>query len=145
MTNFHSLSLELRNIIYDYTLQDNHDFFFDGVPALFKVCPHITKELYSYRKIITTVSINSSSPGSIENEDLYRATIIKFNQKINTKGLVVKFVILRPLRRMNGDPVGILKALDTGFAAVNVRLFAMELRLSMGVETEVYKESHELN
>lgn len=141
MTNFRSLPLELRSIIYEYALQDNHDFFTDGVPALFKVCPHITREIYSYRKIVTTVSISSNTPGLIEKEDLHRAIITKFNQKQNTKGLLVKFVILKPSRRMDRLTAVILEALDGGYAALGVRLFATELRMLMGVETEVYKES----
>lgn len=142
MTNFHSLPLELRNIVYDYALQDDHDFFADGVPALFKVCPHITSEIYSYRKTVTTVSISPDTSGLIENEDLYRAAIAKFKQKQNTKGLVVKFVVLRPSRKVDDlSAAGILETINAGFTGINVRLFAFELRVLMKVETEVHKES----
>ncbi|KAG9737357.1 hypothetical protein KCU73_g10018, partial [Aureobasidium melanogenum] len=96
MTSFHSLPLELRSMVYDYALEQDHDFFADGVPALFKVCPHITKEIYSYRKTITTVCIDTKTPWPLENKDQQWYKITSFNQKQQTKGLVVRFIYLKP-------------------------------------------------
>ncbi|CAD0094536.1 unnamed protein product [Aureobasidium mustum] len=147
MTSFYSLPIELRNAVYDYALQDDHDFFADGVPALFKVCPEITQEIYSYRKTITTISINVDTPGDIEDEDLHRAMITKFKQKQNTKGLVVKFIILqrRSSQRMHDPYASIFETLSDGFTGVNVRLHATMLRLALNVETEVHKEAGQLS
>ncbi|KAG9584036.1 hypothetical protein KCU78_g14049, partial [Aureobasidium melanogenum] len=108
-------------MIYDYALKEDHDVFADGAPALFKVCPNITKEIYSYRKIITTMSVDPDTRGLIENEDLHQAIISKFKQKQNAKGLVVKFISLqrRSSRKMYDLSAGIFEAMSDGFTALN--------------------------
>ncbi|KAG9661835.1 hypothetical protein KCU95_g19332, partial [Aureobasidium melanogenum] len=143
MTTFHSLPLELRSMIYDHALHEDHDFFANGVPALFKVCPNITREIYSYRKTITTVCISPDTTGSLENEDLHQVKITKFKQKQNAKGLIVKFIILkrRSSRRMHDLSAGIFETMSDGFTAINVRIYAAGLSLAMNVETQVHKES----
>lgn len=40
-------------MIYDYALEDDHDILANGLPTLLKVCPQITREMYSYRDIVT--------------------------------------------------------------------------------------------
>lgn len=101
MTSFRSLPLELRNMIYDYALDDEHDIFADGLPALLKVCPEITREVYSYRNIVTTVIITNETPEPYEESakpmlSRYVDTIAKFNQKRCVKELVVRF---KPMAR----------------------------------------------
>lgn len=62
MATFLSLPLELRNQIYDYALSDGHDIITDGMPALYKIHPAITRELYSYRDLIITIPITQELP-----------------------------------------------------------------------------------
>lgn len=64
MATFTSLPLELRNQIYDYVLSDGHDILTDGMPALYKVHPDMTRELYSYRDFMIRVPITQESPFS---------------------------------------------------------------------------------
>ncbi|CAD0107618.1 unnamed protein product [Aureobasidium uvarum] len=61
MANFNSLPLEVRNMIYGYTLDPTHDIFTNGSPALLKVHPQITREICSYRIITTTIPIYTSN------------------------------------------------------------------------------------
>jgi hypothetical protein len=101
MTSFRSLPLELRNIIYDYALEDDHDIFTDGLPTLFSVCPHITREIYSYRSIVTTVVITNETPEPYEESaksmlSRYVDAIAEFTQKSCIKELVVRF---KPMAR----------------------------------------------
>ncbi|KAI5256791.1 hypothetical protein E4T42_01486 [Aureobasidium subglaciale] len=56
-TGFLTLPLEIRNKIYDYALEEEHDYFVKGVPALLKISPSLTREIYYYRKIVTTLPI----------------------------------------------------------------------------------------
>ena len=56
-TGFRSLPLEVRNMIYDHALEDDYDIFTKGVQAILKVCPEITREIYSYRRIYTTIIV----------------------------------------------------------------------------------------
>ncbi|KAI5197725.1 hypothetical protein E4T39_07142 [Aureobasidium subglaciale] len=101
-TGFRSLALEIRNMIYEYALEEDHDFFIDGVPALLKVCPQITREIYSYRKIVTTLCITDKHPRPLYKQPFPTEVlptrafgmITKFNQVENRRGLIVK---LKPL------------------------------------------------
>ncbi|KAG9525686.1 hypothetical protein KCV07_g1051, partial [Aureobasidium melanogenum] len=143
MTSFHSLPLELRSMVYDYALEEDHDFFADGVPALFKVCPHITKEIYSYRKTITTVCIDTKTPWPLENKDQQWYKITSFNQKQQTKGLVVRFIYLRPCEQQVWSPglpgliASMRETLRDGHTAMRVMFYAMRLEFALEVETEV--------
>ncbi|KER00572.1 hypothetical protein AUEXF2481DRAFT_24884 [Aureobasidium subglaciale EXF-2481] len=56
-TGFLTLPLEIRNKIYDYALEEEHDYFVKGVQALLKISPSLTREIYYYRKIVTTLPI----------------------------------------------------------------------------------------
>lgn len=60
-TSLFSLPLELRNQIYDYTLSDGHDIVHDGISALYKTHPAITRELYSYRDFPIRIPITQES------------------------------------------------------------------------------------
>ncbi|THY44327.1 hypothetical protein D6C99_06802 [Aureobasidium pullulans] len=44
-------------MIYDHALEDDYDIFAKGVQAILKVCPEITREIYSYRRIYTTIIV----------------------------------------------------------------------------------------
>ncbi|KAI5242220.1 hypothetical protein E4T43_04968 [Aureobasidium subglaciale] len=98
-TGFKSLALEIRNVIYEYALEEDHDIFVHGVPALLKVCPQITREIYSYRKIITTLCITNNHPRPIYQQPFPTEVlstrgfnmITKFNRTEDKKGLIVKF------------------------------------------------------
>ena len=142
----YSLPLELRNAVYDYALQDDHDFFADGVPALFKVCPEITREIYSYRKIITTTIINAHTPGPLETKDQNWDKITKFKQKKNTKGLVVKFRYLELCEQRvlsSGLPdfiASIRSIMKNGCMVIKLQLYAMLLISALDVEAEVIDE-----
>lgn len=123
MTSFRSLPLELRNIIYDYALEDDHDIFTDGLPTLFSVCPHITGEIYSYRSIVTTVVITNETPEPYEESakpmlSRYVDAIAEFTQKSCIKELVVRF---KPVARPT------TAAPDTDTIADHVRVMATRL------------------
>lgn len=82
-------------MIYDFALQDDHDIIANGVPALLKVCPQITREIYSYRDIVTTVVITNETPKTYEESGKsilarYFDAITKFAQIEDTKGLVIR-------------------------------------------------------
>lgn len=86
-------------MIYDYALDDNHDIFADGLPALLKVCPQITREIYSYRDIVTTVIVTKETLAMTEEAgeallSRYINIITKFDQTKNTKKLVVRIRLL---------------------------------------------------
>lgn len=149
MTTFHSLALELRSMIYDYALHEEHDYLTNGVPALFKVCPNITKEIYSYRKTVTTMSITASTPWLPENENQHWDKIARFKRKQQTKGLVVKFRCRKP-REQQVPPPGlpgfiacIRETLRGGHTVLRVVFYAMRLALALDVETEVIDEDCE--
>lgn len=150
MATFHSLPLELRSMIYDYALHEDHDYLTNGVPALFKVCPNITKEIYSYRKTITTMSITAAAPWPpLESEDQHFGKITRFKQKQQTKGLVVKFRYLKSREQQvpsSGLPsfiASIRETLEGGHTVLRVVFYAMRLRLALNVETEVVDEDCE--
>ncbi|KAI4732288.1 hypothetical protein E4T50_17128 [Aureobasidium sp. EXF-12298] len=146
MTSFHSLPLELQSMIYDYALEEDHDFFADGVPALFKVCPNITKEIYSYRKTITTTNIDIKTPWPLENKDQQWCKITRFNQKQQIKGLVVRFRYLKPCEQQVWSPglpglIGSMReTLRDGRTAMRVMFYAIRLGIALDVETEVIDE-----
>ncbi|KAI4718355.1 hypothetical protein E4T48_05438 [Aureobasidium sp. EXF-10727] len=126
MKNFNSLPLEVRNMIYDYALDPNHDIFTNGVPALLRVCPHLAREIYSYRKIVTTTYINVSDihAWSEETEQKHYEMVARFERKENTKGMVVVF------ERYTREP-------EHGGLGMAVNMHAMSLTNEMGVETVV--------
>jgi hypothetical protein len=63
MATFKSLPLEIRSMIYDHALSNDHSTSNHGIlPALYKVCPTITTELYSYHKTTLTVPITYDTP-----------------------------------------------------------------------------------
>lgn len=82
-------------MIYDYALEDDHDISAMGVPALFKVCPHITREIYYYRDIVTTIAITHEAPWPSEESGEARSfqmldAMMKFNQMENTNRLLIR-------------------------------------------------------
>ncbi|KAI5210339.1 hypothetical protein E4T38_01971 [Aureobasidium subglaciale] len=107
-TGFRSLALEIRNMIYEYALEEDHDIFVHGVPALLK----ITREVYSYRKIVTTLCIINNHPRPIYRQPFPTEIlstrgfnmITKFNQTEDKKSLIVKFkpLVLSCSKDVNG-------------------------------------------
>ncbi|KAI5273479.1 hypothetical protein E4T47_03377 [Aureobasidium subglaciale] len=103
-TGFKSLALEIRNIIYEYALEEDHDIFLHGVPALLKI--------YSYRKIVTTLCITNNHPRPIYQQPFPTEVlttrgfdmITKFDQTGDKKGLIVKFkpLVLSCSKDVNG-------------------------------------------
>ncbi|THY28169.1 hypothetical protein D6D01_03986 [Aureobasidium pullulans] len=88
-TGFRSSPLEVRNMIYDHALEDDYDIFTKGVQAILKLCPEITREIYSYRRIYTTIIVTAfpqrMDPIQI-NQMLSKAKM--FNMVEGRKGLV---------------------------------------------------------
>ncbi|KAI4856449.1 hypothetical protein E4T45_02084 [Aureobasidium sp. EXF-8846] len=159
MATFKSLPLELRNMIYDYALSDSHDILTNGLPSLYKVHPSITRELYAYRKTITTVDISHSSPypgpSASEEPPLLQikllALVKKFDEKTNVKGIVV--VVFRaiplPIRPTEqgiygtGPIYAIIERMNAAFRSIDdvlteskAMFWSMEFRF-LGVETKV--------
>ncbi|KAH0371017.1 hypothetical protein KCU65_g2151, partial [Aureobasidium melanogenum] len=149
MTTSLYLPLELRSMVYDYALHEEHDYLTNGVPALFKVYPNITAELYSYRKTITTMNITTETPWPLEHEIQHFDKITRFKQKQYTKGLVVKFRCLKPRGQqvpssgLPGFIASIRETLRGGHAVLRVLFYAMRLGLVLDVETEVIDEDCE--
>ena len=90
-TGFRSLPLEVRNMIYDHTLEDDYDIFAKGVQAILKVCPEITREIYSYRRIYTTIIV-TEFPQRMDPFQINRifGKAKRFNMVEGRKGLVVR-------------------------------------------------------
>lgn len=60
-SNLMSLPLEIRYQIYGYVLSDDHDIFAHGVPAFLKVRLELTQEIYSYRRLTSTIPITDNN------------------------------------------------------------------------------------
>jgi hypothetical protein len=162
MATFKSLPLELRNMIYDLALSNPHDILTDGLPPLYKVHPSITKELYTYRKTITTVNISRSSPypaySASEEPPLLQiklhALINRFNEKADVKGIVVVFraipLPIRPIEEgsYGRDPIhAIMERIHAEFRIIGdvfteskAMFWSMEFRF-LGLETRVDESS----
>ncbi|CAD0088690.1 unnamed protein product [Aureobasidium vineae] len=115
MTNIKSLPLELRSIIYDHALSDDHNIITDGIPALLKVCLEITREIYSNRKIVSTIHITHETTWSnVTDSPKHRCLDImtRFNQKENAKGLLILFKPLTRGTTSRSDAGGILDPLQ---------------------------------
>jgi hypothetical protein len=163
MATFKFLPLELRNMIYDYALSTPHDIPTNGLPPLYKVHPAITKELYTYRKTVTTVRINRSSPypasSPSEEPPLLQTRLLAlvngFNEKANVKGIVVVFrAIPLPSRPIEQGIYGrdliyaIMERIDAAFRGIDdvlteskAMFWAMEFKF-LGVETKVAGSRH---
>jgi hypothetical protein len=155
--HFQSLPLELRNMIYDHVLSEPHDILKFGLPPLYKVHPSITKELYSYRKTITTVFITHRSvypchedaeiPQPLLQTRLL-ALVRRFEENIKmAKGIVVVFKAVHYERQPRPEDKNprlaalgrmdqVFRSVDAAFTESKAMFWSVEFR-RQGVETRV--------
>ena len=93
-SNLMSLPLEIRDQIYDYVLSDDHDIFAHGVPALLKVRLELTQEIYSYRRLTSTIPITDNNLFLTEPEFTHQPNealrkISRFENDTRKKALLV--------------------------------------------------------
>jgi hypothetical protein len=93
-TNFFDLPLEIRVMVYENFLQEEHHFFRDGVPDLLKTRLQITQEVYSLCTITTTVRSEAAPLYIIDLENIERR-VASFKSQQGNKGIVVR-LLCRP-------------------------------------------------
>jgi hypothetical protein len=92
--NFFSLPLELRVMIYENVLQEEHHIFRDGVPGLLGTRLQITQEVYTLCKITVTVK-SEVAPLYMNDLDVIKKRVDKFNTHEGNKGIAVR-LLCRP-------------------------------------------------
>ncbi|KAH0335217.1 hypothetical protein KCU81_g9092, partial [Aureobasidium melanogenum] len=92
--NFFDLPLEIRVMVYENILQEEHHFFRDGVPGLLKTRLQITQEVYSLCKITATVRSEVAPLYMIDLLDI-ETRVAKFKSRQGNKGIVVR-LLCRP-------------------------------------------------
>ncbi|KAH0363890.1 hypothetical protein KCU65_g7120, partial [Aureobasidium melanogenum] len=92
--NFFDLPLEIRIMVYEHTLQEEHHYFRDGVPGLLKTRLQITQEVYSLCEITTTVRSEVAPLYMIDLLDI-ETRVAKFKSRQGNKGIVVR-LLCRP-------------------------------------------------
>lgn len=92
--NIFSLPLEVRVMIYENVLQEEHHIFRDGVPGLLSTRLQITQEVYTLCRITATVRSEVAPLFMIDIDDIKRR-VDKFNTHEGNKGIAVR-LLCRP-------------------------------------------------
>jgi hypothetical protein len=92
-SGFLSLPLELRNRVYEYALEDDVDILLKGVPSILRVSTEITRQIYEYRNITTTIEYSGENdiPANLAQR------VLDFKKVPGRKQLIVKIKPLTPL------------------------------------------------